>query len=816
MKPIRAEIDGRTIRLLAAYALGTLTLLATEWLASVSFGWSATPGDRRDRMAVVAALATWAALCVGWWLALAPMALRSMSGWSLTAGLTTWLAAATSLPAQLAVLALAAAVGIAVALPQGAHPKRSRPSALAGRDRTGQRLRGCCEGILWAVAAGWLGADAMVVAALAVAVAAWLWWPQRLPAVAVAVGVATIEVALCEGRWGMLLAGTMAGWGGAVGTRSDRRWPAGVVAGVGWSVLSGPPDPWGAAYLLTAALATRLVLAMLAADRRPPRWLPWLAVPVAFWMPLPATLAATFVLGAGAPRARRPAAPVPTRWLLAVVLLAVAVRAGYWAYTDRTWEDALITVRHAQNAAAGAGLTHHPAHGRVHGFTSPLSVLIPLAGELTFAGSGVEVSKLAALLAAAATVWYAGRLAAAVGLSRPATLLWLGYLALDPNQIEFGMAGMETQVYTAVLVAGVWTLVSGRWLALGGLLATAAYARPDAVVWIAVALAATAFAAGWRLALRVAAVAAIGVLPWLAFTVGYYGSPVPNTVRAKSQYLLHAEIAGRPPSVLGHVAAELRHRDPSRWLAPYYQGHGLGPVPTVPLAGPIAVALVMSVGFGVPRLLRPRLWAAPAFVAGSVLLLFGVVGLVFPWYVPPTLALAWLLVAAGVDRLGPAAWPVALVLLATHVAPLPAVLATSRAVQRIEDQVRRPAGLWLRSHAAPDEYVTAECLGYLGYHSRRPFHDYPGLSSPRAWQALRAEANRGDQFIAPIVRRLRPTWLVLRPRERGFATADYERVHSFRAAPATLEALTAHFPIDTIDEEFHIYRRREERSEAAR
>jgi hypothetical protein len=52
-----------------------------------------------------------------------------------------------------------------------------------------------------------------------------------------------------------------------------------------------------------------------------------------------------------------------------------------WVYTDRVWEDALITIAHARSAWAGLGLIHHPGEAApVHGFTSALSVLIPLIG----------------------------------------------------------------------------------------------------------------------------------------------------------------------------------------------------------------------------------------------------------------------------------------------------------------------------------------------------------------------------------------------------------------------------------------------------
>src|SRR5690242_1687916 len=82
-----------------------------------------------------------------------------------------------------------------------------------------------------------------------------------------------------------------------------------------------------------------------------------------------------------------------------IVFFAMAVRLGYWIYTSRTWEDALITLQHAENGARGLGLTHTPAAGPpLHGFTSPLSVLIPLAGEAMHAGWGLAFLRIVSVL----------------------------------------------------------------------------------------------------------------------------------------------------------------------------------------------------------------------------------------------------------------------------------------------------------------------------------------------------------------------------------------------------------------------------------
>src|SRR4051794_930478 len=85
--------------------------------------------------------------------------------------------------------------------------------------------------------------------------------------------------------------------------------------------------------------------------------------------------------------------------LLGAIAAALAVRIFDWAYAGRRFEDALITITHAVNAADGVGLTHHPGEGHVHGFTSVVGVMIPLAGELVHRGAALTSLRLVSLVA---------------------------------------------------------------------------------------------------------------------------------------------------------------------------------------------------------------------------------------------------------------------------------------------------------------------------------------------------------------------------------------------------------------------------------
>ena len=49
----------------------------------------------------------------------------------------------------------------------------------------------------------------------------------------------------------------------------------------------------------------------------------------------------------------------------------------------------MITIKFDKNLADGFGLVHNFGEGHVQGFTSALSVLVPMPGELIYHGGGL-------------------------------------------------------------------------------------------------------------------------------------------------------------------------------------------------------------------------------------------------------------------------------------------------------------------------------------------------------------------------------------------------------------------------------------------
>ncbi len=490
----------------------------------------------------------------------------------------------------------------------------------------------------------------------------------------------------------------------------------------------------------------------------------------------------------GSPRSSPAAAPpsderAAQQVMWGMLVLAVLIRGFFWAYTDRTWEDALITVRHAENAAQGVGLTHHPDHGEpVHGFTSPISVLIPLAAECVVAGSGIPAQKGVSLLAAAATIYCAYRVLRhpEIRLSPAFLGFALGYLAIEHHQILFGMAGMETQCIVALVWWSLWMFVDRRTGWLGVACGAALWGRPDGLfldvaLWLGLVL-----ERRWKAVVAVPLIAAAVFLPWIVFTELYYGSFVPHTVTAKkntrTSFFFEASSLAEFLSAWGRALAR-RFDNLRLWLAPSFGGSGGGTVNFLRGARPLQGMMLLGSAWG-----GLTLWRSPARVLPLFVVVYGGYLLTcmegaFGWYLPPWLGVVAALFALGCQRIAercsgavlrtvPAAIVVGM--LGLYGLVLTRTFPAERMIQReLEEGVRTPMGRWLGANVSERHWIACECLGYLGYHARRPMLDFPGLSSPRSVRAHEAH----PRSLSALIDRERPEWLAL----RGAEVADLGR-----------------------------------------
>ena len=217
--------------------------------------------------------------------------------------------------------------------------------------------------------------------------------------------------------------------------------------------------------------------------------------------------------------------------------LVIAVGVVAWSLfrwsTGIVLEDALITYRFAENLALGNGFAFNPGE-RVLGTTTPLfTVLLALLG-LVFGPDRIPVASVvvsilaaagcAAFLYATLRVWSLGE--------RAATLAALAFV-LHPDVLWSTAGGMETALVLFFMAASLWALSVGRGALAAACAGLLVLTRPDGLIWALAILGALAFEKR-RAVLRDVAIFAAVILPWIVFATLYFGSPVPQSLVAKS------------------------------------------------------------------------------------------------------------------------------------------------------------------------------------------------------------------------------------------------------------------------------------------
>ena len=526
---------------------------------------------------------------------------------------------------------------------------------------------------------------------------------------------------------------------------------------------------------------------------------------------------------------RRSSAPL-FREALVAAGMAMLLRLVFWVYTGRMLDDALIAFLHSENAVRGLGLTHFaPGRPPVCAFSSPLVVIIALVGDLVHLGWGKHLVQFLSIPAAAAAIFAVRAIAIheSTRLPRPLAVLVMGYLAVEPHQILYGAAGMESQIAVAALLTSLYLLIAWRPLLLGVSLGVCMLIRPEFYLWSLIA----AGYALWREPRQtpmIIGAAALVWAPWAVFAVSYFGSVVPHTVVAKSvaygplwwqqqenwscfQFKRHIRM------ILGEQVLV--------FLSPAYAGHGSRIVryffsgPESPLAdGVFLLALGGSFAAAVRR--QGALIVTGVMLVSLAAFFVCCTPLIFHWYRVPFSALAVLLAAYGLHEmtrwLRPRwrkgiAWTATAAYLALFVALLPGVFRTERMLQQTcYGGVLRQAALKLGEIMGPDDVVGCEPLGTVAYYSRKQVWDWPGLASPNVVEYSRTHPK--ERTLENMLRTLQPHYLLLRDIEVCWFFADTrwltEQYHPV-AAFVTPEETLAQIPHvrNNVDMHFRIYQK---------
>lgn len=224
--------------------------------------------------------------------------------------------------------------------------------------------------------------------------------------------------------------------------------------------------------------------------------------------------------------------------LLLVALVMLAAFAVRLVPTPRNVDDSFITFRYSRNIASGQGFVYNPGVQTL-GTTTPLYTLT-MAGISLATGGGQNFPWYALIVNALADAANAALLFLIVrrvtGQIAPAVLMGVLW-ALAPQSVTFAVGGMETSVAILWMLATVWAFLNERRVWVGVFAGLGMLTRPDSALWILpiglyqlVAVYRQQKTVPWQTWLA----GVLTLAPWVAFSVWYFGSPLPNSLGAKS------------------------------------------------------------------------------------------------------------------------------------------------------------------------------------------------------------------------------------------------------------------------------------------
>ena len=296
------------------------------------------------------------------------------------------------------------------------------------------------------------------------------------------------------------------------------------------------------------------------------------------------------------------------------------------------------------------------------------------------------------------------------------------------------MAGMETPLYTLIILLALLALTQERTRLAAGYAGLAALMRLDGLAVIAVVIL-TVWLQKRRFPWSELLLFAVICVPWFLFALLYFGSPLPLSLPAKQARLLAAH--GDRFLIWWHL-----------FVLPIRQHLYLLPVMLVGTAGLLRKRTEW------PRSLPILIWL------GLYLTEYALAGIEFyEWYSVPALPVLACLAASGVlliAEITHARWGTArqrtglLVLLAGLIWILvPYTQNVRLSVEAFRQYLvgvegsRAQAGAWLRDHVPGEEKVLARAIGHVGYISGRYILDGVGLVTPSDY----LERSKPDYYV---------------------------------------------------------------------
>jgi hypothetical protein len=519
------------------------------------------------------------------------------------------------------------------------------------------------------------------------------------------------------------------------------------------------------------------------------------------------------------------------RWLAILAMTLASCYAIYVHFATPVipYDDAYITYRHSENFAQNKGLVYNPGQ-KVFGVSTPLYSIWLTGLRLVFSSTDLPTSAVRAnALFFVAAGWGIFFLLRRYALNRWIAAAVAGSFLISRYFLVISVGGMESFLFVALACFALLAASGRRPAAFGFLASLAMLARPEGLVLLPVGLLAFVVpprSVAWRKIAGACIFWSIPLAIWVVASTIYWGSPIPQSILAKSRpvYPLPAGHAAR--MIVGTVGGHLTlYSDVLFGVAKSLSWRGLC------LFLPVMAGLGLALAF--PGLRRRHAYA-PALIFLGIFFEYAIGNpLVCPWYIPILLVSATLAIAIGVDAICTAIgrrtelpakmlaiagtgllslWLVAMSLayptFRTPNLQAPATdIAADPGRMRIFGYI--DAARWINQRATEKTSIAASEMGALGFYFKGRIFDANGLVSPEAMPFLPVpSAQRLSPEVGAIsvdfVKATDPDWVVTMHvfACKSLETSDWfkHRYDLVRSFPLRLETFG--------DRDIQVYRRK--------
>lgn len=453
--------------------------------------------------------------------------------------------------------------------------------------------------------------------------------------------------------------------------------------------------------------------------------------------------------------------------LLGIVLIGIIPRLYLIFVADYFTEDAFITLRYGENFWHGRGLVFNTGE-HVLGATSPLWTLITgLVVTIFPLSAALIVINLLALGAFIGVALLSTQILREWQMPAACTILMIATLFLHHLTVAVSVNGMETSLFTLWMATSLYALIRERQDLAIVLAALATLTRPEGAIWSACLFLILFWQKRFAVWRQVVIYAAL-VLPWIIIATLYYGSPLPQSARAKSginDSTTLLEWFWHPIDILIIL---------SKFSGLEFFLRSIG-ILALPFAFLWVGAWVAGTRFAWKKRAPGLLLVVIFFLAYSAFYYLGNPS-IFEWYHIPPMVMFALIAVIPLGQLISRWRGQAIVLIAAAAGlaiPLFVDFDSHLRVQEYEDETRRPLSEYLAECTPKDAKLMVEPVGYIGHFSERYIYDMAGLVSV---DLAKARMNGDDDWPIQEIRRLAPNYLLLREYEvrenKFFADGD--------------------------------------------